>query len=141
LTQVFFYHGAANRIAAATALLGKAAAQGKPVLVYTPDAAVAADLDRQLWIQPAIGFTPHCRADSPLAGETSILITDSLESPPQHERLLNLDRGAPPDFSRFASLIEVVSQDDDDRQAGRERVRLYKERGAEIRFIDLAGPP
>ena len=135
---MFFYHGAANKIAAACALLAKAAAQKKPVLVYAPEAAVAADLDRQLWIQPPTGFTPHCRADSPLASETPILITASLEQPPQDERLMNLGREVPPNFSRFESLIEVIGPDEDDRQAGRERVRFYKDRGYEIRYFNLA---
>lgn len=138
MTQVFFYHGAANKIAAACALLAKAAAQKKPVLVYAPEASVAADLDRQLWIQPPTGFTPHCHADSPLASETPILITASLEQPPQDERLMNLGREVPPNFSRFESLIEVIGPDEDDRQAGRERVRFYKDRGYEIRYFNLA---
>jgi len=138
LTQVFFYHGAANKIAAACALLAKAAAQKKPIVVYAPDAPVAAELDRQLWIQPATGFTPHCHADSPLASETPILIAQDLQQLLQEERLMNLGQGVPPNFSRFASLIEVVSQDDEDRQAGRERVRFYKDRGYEIRYFDLA---
>ena len=33
-TQVFFYHGASDKIAAACALLGGACAKNKPVLVY-----------------------------------------------------------------------------------------------------------
>ena len=44
----------------------------------------------------------------------------------------------PPGFSRFTSLIEIVGQVDDERQAGRERARFYKDRGYEIKFFDLA---
>lgn len=141
MTQIFFYHGAADKLAAACALLGKAQAQDKAVLVYAPDGSVAADLDRLLWVQPATGFVPHCRADSPLAGETPILITGRLEQPPQDERLMNLGREVPPNFSRFLSLIEVVGCDDDDRAAARERVRFYKDRGYDIRYFDLSQNP
>jgi len=138
LTQVFFYHGAADKIAAACALLGKACQQGKPVLVYAPDADLAAQLDRLLWTQPAIGFFPHCRADAPLAAETPILITDTLDTLAQDDRLMNLGSAVPPGFSRFQSLIEVVGQEDEDRQAARDRVKFYKDRGYEIRYFDLA---
>jgi len=138
LTQVFFYHGASDKLAAACSLLGKASAQKKPILVYAPQPDVAGLLDRLLWTQSALGFVPHCRADSPLASETPILITDSLEQLPQDERLMNLGPAVPPGFSRFQSLIEVVGQEDEDRSAARDRVKFYKDRGYEIRYFDLS---
>jgi len=138
LTQVFFYHGAADKLAAAGALLGKAAAQKKPVLVYAPEAGQAGELDRLLWTQNALAFIPHCRADSPLAPETPILICERMDTAPTVERLMNLGAETPPDFDRFASLIEVVGADENDRAAGRQRARLYKEQGHEVQFIDLS---
>ena len=138
MTQVFFYHGASDKIAAACALLGGAYAKKKPMLVFAPEKEVANSVDRMLWTQPALGFVPHCRADSPLAAETPILITDSLESVPQEERLMNLSQIVPPGFSRFQSLIEVVGQSDDDRSTARDRVKFYKDRGCEVRYFDLS---
>jgi len=146
LTQIFFYHGAADRIAAAAALIAKASSQKKPVLVYAPDDAVASALDRALWIGTPTGFVPHVRSDSPLATETAVVIADRLEAVPQaspsiarHERLMNLSGEIPSTFSRFTSLIEVVSEDPEIRQPARERVRFYKDRGYEVQFFDLAG--
>lgn len=138
MTQVFFYHGAANKLAAACALLGKAAAQQKQVLVYAPTAAQAAEIDRLLWMQTAIGFIPHCRADSPLATETPIVITQNLDQTPQDERLMNLGLDIPPNFARFTSLIEVVGEEEEDRLAARNRVRFYKDRGYEVHYFNLA---
>lgn len=137
MTQIFFYHGAADKIAAACALLGGAYAKNKAMLVFAPDKEVASSIDRVLWTQSALSFIPHCRADSPLASETPILITDSLETIPQDERLMNLSQEVPPGFSRFQSLIEVVGQADDEREAARTRVRFYKDRGYEVRYFDL----
>lgn len=139
MTQIFFYHNAADRIAATVALIGKAFAQKKALLVYAPDAEVAGMLDRQLWMNPPTGFVPHVRTSSPLAGETPVLITDKLDSLPQDERLINLSAEVPPGFSRFTSVIEVVGQDEGGRLAGRERVKFYKDRGYEIKYFDL-GP-
>ena len=138
MTQIFFYHNAADRIAAAAALIGKALMQKKSLLVYAPDAEVAGQIDRQLWLQPPTGFLPHVRNTSPLASETPVVITDELESPAHNERLFNLSEAIPGAFSRFASVIEVVGQNESERQAGRERVRYYKDRGYAIKFIDLA---
>lgn len=138
MTQIFFYHGAADKIAAACALLGGAYAKNKAMLVFAPDKEVASSIDRVLWTQSALSFIPHCRADSPLASETPILITDSLETIPQDERLMNLSQEVPPGFSRFQSLIEVVGQADDEREAARTRVRFYKDRGYEVRYFDLS---
>ncbi len=138
MTQIFFYHGAADKIAAACALLGGAYAKKKPMLVFAPEKDVASSVDRMLWTQSALSFIPHCRADSPLAAETPILITDSLDTIPQDDRLMNLSRDIPPGFSRFQSLIEVVGQADDEREAARERVRFYKDRGYEVRYFDLS---
>ena len=138
MTRVFFYHGASDRMAAACALIGGAHAKGKPVLVYAPDESVAQEIDRALWTRSALSFVPHCRAGSPLAPETSILITASLDSLPQDERLLNLGREVPPGFSRFESLIEVVGRAEDERLAARERVKHYRDRGYEVSFTDLS---
>ena len=138
MTQVFFYHGAADKIAAACALLSGAYAKKKPMLVFAPEKEIANSVDRMLWTQPALSFVPHCRADSPLAAETPILITDSLEALPQDERLMNLSQIVPPGFSRFQSLIEVVGQADDERAAARDRVKFYKDRGYEVSYFDLS---
>lgn len=138
MTQVFFYHGAADKIAAACALLSGAYAKKKPMLVFATEKEIANSVDRMLWTQPALSFVPHCRADSPLAAETPILITDSLETLPQDERLMNLSQIVPPGFSRFQSLIEVVGQADDERAAARDRVKFYKDRGYEVSYFDLS---
>ena len=138
MTQIFFYHGASDRIAAACALLGGAYAKKKPMLVFAPDKDVASGIDRMLWTYPALGFVPHCPANSPLAAETPILITDSLDKPQQEERLMNLSREIPPGFERFESLIEVVGQDEADRSAARDRVKCYKYRGHDVRYFDLS---
>ena len=138
MTQVFFYHGAADKIAAACALLSGAYAKKKPMLVFAIDNAVASSVDRMLWTHSALSFVPHCRADSPLAAETPILITDNLETIAQDERLMNLSQEIPPGFSRFESLIEVVGQEESDRTAARDRVKFYKDRGYEVRYFDLS---
>lgn len=138
MTRVFFYHNAPDRIAATAALIGKAVGQKKSLLVYAPDAEVAAALDRYLWMYPATGFIPHAAIDSPLAAETPVLIAGKLDTVLQDERLFNLAAEVPPGFSRFTSVIEVVGQGDEERGAGRQRARFYKDHGYDIQYFDLS---
>ncbi|HEY1089596.1 MAG TPA: DNA polymerase III subunit chi, partial [Burkholderiaceae bacterium] len=57
----------------------------------------------------------------------------------QDQRLVNLSNELPPGFARYESLVEVVSQEDEVRNSGRERVRFYRERGYEVQFKDISG--
>ena len=138
MTSIDFYHGAQDKVQAACRLIGDLFAQGRKVLVYAPSEAAAAQLDRMLWMQPATGFVPHCRTDSPLAAETPVLIGASLDESRHHEVLINLDGELPPAFSRFEQLIEIVGTDDADRQPARTRFKFYRDRGYALQTHDLS---
>jgi DNA polymerase IIIc chi subunit len=53
--------------------------------------------------------------------------------------LVNLGADPPEDPSRFERIIEIVSREPDDEQAGRLRWRKYKGRGLEVRHHPSAG--
>lgn len=131
MTDIRFYSNAEDRLQAAAAWVA-ASWRKKPVLVFAPDARVAERFDRMLWTQPATGFLPHCRADSPLAGQTPILIADNLDTLPQDRCLLNLSDEVPPGFSRFEEVVEIVSGGGSDVVPARERFRFYRDRGYAI---------
>ncbi len=139
MTRIFFYHNAADRLAAAASLIARAVGQKKSLLVYAPDAAVATALDRLLWLHPPTGFVPHVDCDSPLAGETPVVIAGRLDAIDRDERLFNLAPEVPPGFSRFNSLIEIVGRAEEERLAGRLRARFYRDRGYDIQYIDHSG--
>ncbi len=138
MTRIEFLHGAADRIQSAAQWLQQAWGRREAVLVYVPDREQATRLDRVLWTQPALSFLPHCHVDSPLAGETPILLTDRLEDPPQESCLLNLSNDLPPIFSRFERLVEIVSTEDADRLPARERFKFYRDRGYAIDSRDIS---
>jgi DNA polymerase III subunit chi len=139
VTRVQFLHSAPDRLAAAAEWLRQAWQQRQQVLVYVPRAEEADRLDRLLWTQPAIGFVPHCSADSSLATETPILLTRSLEQVPHDGCLVNLGNELPLSFSRFEELVEIVSTADADRLPARERFRFYRERGYALDARDISG--
>jgi len=141
LTTIDFYFNAADRLAVACRLAGKALQQGKRMLIHAPQAEVAQAIDRMLWTWQAISFLPHCYAGDALAAETPLLIATEGEPAPGEpcDVLLNLGRDCAPGFERHARVLEIVSRDAEDRSAGRSRYAFYRDRGYEIRSHDLAG--
>lgn len=136
MTNIDFYFNAEDRLQVACRLAGKAMKQNQRVLIYAPQAELAARIDKMLWTWPATGFVPHCAVHAPLARETPVLIASGDETPEGCEILLNLGADCPPHFERFPRLLEVI--DEAGREAGRSRYRFYKERGYRIANHDLA---
>ena len=138
MTQIDFYTHVADKLRIACQLSTKAYARGLKITVFCPDSDTAVRFDRLLWMTPPIGFIPHCAPDDPLAAETPVIIDCSGDNLLHDEVLLNLRTESPLFFGRFQRLIEIVSLDDEDRRAARERFRFYRERGYEIRSHDLS---
>ena len=137
MTRIDFYTDADDRLRVACRLAAKAVAQNLRVLVYVRDGNVAAAIDRLLWTTPAIGFVPHVMAEHRLAGETPVVITRGDAQAPHDDVLVNLDREWPPSFARFQRLVEIVTHDEEDKHAARERYRFYRDRGYEIHTHSL----
>jgi DNA polymerase-3 subunit chi len=138
MTSIDFYTHVADRLEIAARLVAKAFAQHGSVRVLTPDAATTDALDRALWLRPPIGFLPHCRVASALAGQTPIWVDHVDDHPGPASVLINLQADPPSFFSRFERLAEIVGIEDADAAAGRERYRYYRERGYELRTHSLA---
>jgi DNA polymerase III subunit chi len=138
MTTVDFYFNAPDRLQAACRLAAKALAAGERMLIYAPDAELAARVDRLMWTWPATGFVPHCALEDALAPETPVLIARGEEAPADIRLLLNLAPQCPPHFARFERLFEVVGREDAEREAARGRYREYKARGYAIANHDLA---
>ena len=143
MTKVRFFHGANDRITAAASWLHLAWSKrqdssAQQVVVFVPTAELADRLDKQLWLQPAGSFVPHCRVGSPLAGETPIVISDSLTSLDAHRLLLNLSDDVPAEFSRFDEVVEIVSRSGPDKPPARDRFKFYRERGYELQNQDIS---
>jgi len=138
MTQVDFYTHVDDKLQTLCTLAAKALARKVRVLVLTPDAQTTEQVDRTLWTQPATGFLPHCRSSHRLAKVTPIIV-DHVTEPIVHEQLLiNLHAQCPAVFSRFERVIEIVTTDESDRVAARERYRFYRDRGYEIRSHDMS---
>jgi DNA polymerase-3 subunit chi len=138
MTRIDFYFNADPKLQIVCQLAAKAVQQGKQVLIYVADDALARNVDQLLWTFQPLGFVPHCMATDRLAAETPVVIGREAEGAGHDDILLNLHPESPPSFSRYQRLIEVVGADDDDRRLARERFRFYRDRGYEIVNHDLA---
>jgi len=138
LTRIDFYLDADDRLQVTCRLAAKALAQNLRVIIYAPDGEVAHALDRLMWTTPAIAFVPHVMAEHKLARETPIVIARDADDAPHNDVLVNLDSNWPPAFARFQRLAEIVTHDEEDRRAARERFRFYRDRGYQINTHNLA---
>jgi DNA polymerase-3 subunit chi len=137
VTEIIFYTFADNPLDVARRVAAKAHGQGKQVMIYTPDPAVADHIDRLLWTTPALGFVPHCRDTDALASETPVLIGSNVDTLRTADVMINLHHEQPPAFARFERLVEIIGQDDAGREQGRERYRFYQTRGYALKTHDL----
>jgi DNA polymerase-3 subunit chi len=127
MTRIDFHTNIPDKLAYACRLARKAYSSKAKIVLLAEDAAQAAALNEALWTLSNVDFLPHVMADDPLAPETPIIITDSEEAPlPHHEMLVNLTRRTPSTFAQFARVFEIISTDENDAAAGRQRYVAYK---------------
>jgi DNA polymerase-3 subunit chi len=128
MTRIDFHSNVGDSLLYACRLARKAYLAGQPTVVLAEPPRLRA-LDEQLWTFSPLDFVPHCYADSPLAGQTPIVLTASADRVPHYQVLLNLGAEVPAQFARFERLLEVVGNAQDELSAGRERYRFYRDRG------------
>ena len=102
-------------------------------------------LDELLWTFSATDFLPHCFIDDEAAPETPIVLTDDFASPaleniPHADVMIHLGMRMPQDVTalaaRFPRIVEVVTVNETERLAGRDRYRAYRDLGHELHNFD-----
>lgn len=137
MTRIDFHSNVADRIAYACRLIRKARAADCRVVLLAQDSSQMQALDEALWRFSDLDFLPHVQAGDRLAARTPIILTDADSSElPHHQILINLSGSAPAHFARFERLFEIVSTNDDDKLAARERYVFYKQRGYPLTHFD-----
>ena len=138
MTRVDFYTGSSDKLRTACQLSHKAMQHGMRVMLHAPDIATSEALDQLLWQYPATAFIPHCRSEEQAAAAMPVVLGhDPDATPPHSDLLISLHHECLPFFSRFERVIEIVGQDEQEVQAGRQRFGFYRDRGYELRHIDL----
>jgi DNA polymerase III subunit chi len=128
MTRVDFHTNVPDKLAYACRLVRKASAAGNRIVLLMDDAAQQRELDAQLWSFAPAEFLPHVAAGDALAAQTPIILACDDDAPlPHTELLVNLSRRMPAAFARFDRVIEVVSAEETDAAAGRQRYKAYKQ--------------
>ncbi len=144
MTRIEFYSNVTNKPGLVASLVEKALLKRRQVTVLTEDMQSASHLSDCLWQQQGASFLPHVMAGHVHAAKTPVIIVcksnaaGQLDNVTQDELLINLTATEPPFFSRFTHLVDMVGDDEPDRQSGRVRYKFYRDRGYEIQHIDCA---
>jgi DNA polymerase III subunit chi len=120
---------------------------GQPVrqIVMVGEMADLKKLDELLWTFSSSDFLPHCFIDDEAATETPIVLIDDFASLdlveiPHADVMIHLGMRMPKDVAalvgRFPRIVEVVTVNEAERLAGRERYKAYRELGHDLYNFD-----
>ncbi len=150
MARIDFHSNVADKLEYACRLTRKiwsATPEGQPVrpIVIVGEKTDLKRLDELLWAFSSTDFLPHCYIEDEGAAETPIVLTESFSSPalssiPHADVMIHLGMRMPQDVpalvARFPRIVEVVTVNDAERLAGRERYKAYRDLGHELHNFD-----
>jgi DNA polymerase-3 subunit chi len=150
MARIDFHSNVADKLEYACRLTRKiwsATPEGQPVrnIVIVGEKSDLKKLDELLWSFSNTDFLPHCFIDDEAASETPIVLSESFVSPslasiPHADVMVHLGMRMPDDVpalvARFPRIVEVVTVNEAERLAGRERYKAYRELGHELHNFD-----
>jgi DNA polymerase III subunit chi len=150
MARIDFHSNVSDKLEYACRLTRKiwsATPEGEPVrnIVMVGERADLKKLNELLWAFSSTDFLPHCFIEDETAAETPIVLTDdfsssALNSIPHADVMIHLGMRMPTDVpalvARFPRIVEVVTVNEAERLAGRERFKAYRELGHELHNFD-----
>jgi len=150
MARIDFHSNVSDKLEYACRLTRKiwsATPEGEPVrnIVMVAEKADLQQLNELLWSFSATDFLPHCFIGDEAAAETPIVLTDdfsssALSSIPHADVMIHLGMHMPADVlalvARFPRIVEVVTVNEAERLAGRERFKAYRSLGHELHNFD-----
>jgi len=138
MTRVEFFFNVPDKLAKVSEICAKALTKGHQVTVISRDDESSSHLQQQLWQHAATSFLPSATSADAIRQGTPIVLGIDGEAMLQDDILINLQTAHPPFFGRFRLLVELVGTDDEDKVAARVRFRFYRDRGYEVKSMDMA---
>lgn len=120
-------------------LLNKAYQAGLRAYVLAESSQQAQAIDHLLWTSSDANFIPHALADSAEAADplTRICIGHQLPTAQNYEMLVNLQNEDTPRQGNFSRVAEMVSADENHKQAARKRYAAWRKIGAEQNLHEI----
>ena len=138
MTRIVFYSNLADKQITLANLVQQALEKRNQVTIFASSEQTASQINSALWQVGASSFLPNVLATHAYATATPVLVDWQEKSLFQDDILINLTQQQLTAFSRFRQLIELVSNDEADKVAARQRYKFYRDRGYEIKHIDQA---
>lgn len=132
MTQIEFYilENETPRELMACRLVEKAWQQKHRVHIHTESSVQSRMIDDMLWSFSEDSFIPH-----EIGSHNEKLVTVSIDhaaDPVCHDVLINLAPEVPVFFSRFERVSEIIDNNPEHKEKGRDRYRFYRDRGYEL---------
>lgn len=137
MTSVSFYFNVPDKSILLAQLLQKALSQHRKATVFVENADLANGLSASLWQQNQPFFLANALATDANASITPIVIDWQPHTVFQDDILFNFQPSQLTFFSRFKQLVEMVGLDEEDKSAARQRFSFYRDRGYEIKHVDM----
>lgn len=121
-------------------LLNKAYQAGLRAFVLADSTAQAEAIEQQLWTVSDTNFIPHALAESAEAADplTRICIGRQPPANDDFELLVNLRNEETPAAGNFQRIAEMVSADENHRQAARKRYAAWRKIGADQNLHEIS---
>ena len=141
MPQVDFYvladPGDGAALHAACRVVEKAWGMGLTVHVQARDEEHAERMDQALWTFRQDSFVPHERWAGGDPPRTRVTVSAAEVAPREPDVLVNLGAPVPAWYAACGRIAEIVGGDPQARAAGRERYRVYRDAGLELRTHEL----
>ena len=142
MTRIDFYFNVLDKQKIIADLVQSALKKRRQITIFALDEIAASKVSADLWqIKPEY-FLPNVQSNNLHASKTPVVVgfqgDDSTHDLMQDDMLINLTAHEPIFFSRFTQLVELVSDDEQDKMAARARFKFYRDRGYEIKSTNYA---
>ena len=112
----------------------KACITNTATYIHTQTEEHSQQLDKLLWTFKEKSFIPHqfYKHEDTEKQLAPVLIGHDIEPEKNFDLLINLDNNIPNFYSRFDRVIEIVTNDEQQRELSRKHYTFYKDRGYSI---------
>ena len=135
MARIDFAFGAQDRLEQACLTTYRQYQAGQRILITSTRTEILRQLDALLWSRYDTSFIPHVWADDPLAPSTAVVLAgpeqveQSIATASANTWLLNLDDACPASLGKIERVLEIVSEDAEDKERARARWRQYQSEG------------
>ena len=133
MTYIDFYFNVENKFNKIHELTEREIVRKRKIFIHVDDLNGAKALSDFLYTASLASFFPHSIGHYE---EMTPIHIDWDHKFVSDDFMINLKSEILPSFSRYLRLIEIVSQNEEDKKTARDRLKFYRDRGYEIQLID-----